>query len=194
MRQQWEVEQKYLLDQAADLREKLDCEGARFLFVEQHLDTYLAHPARNFRQTDEAFRIRRVNNDACATYKGPRLPGPVKTRQEIELRIEANEIEQWLQMLCALGFRTLPPIKKVRNVFSLACEGHNFAVAIDEVDQLGTFAEIELIVTNFDKLGQAREAIESLGHRLNLHHSQPKSYLSQLLTKLGIETDESQGQ
>ena len=158
MQQQWEVEQKYHLDQPAELREKLDRLGARFRYVERHVDTYLAHPTRNFRQTDEAFRIRRVNDEACATYKGPRLPGPVKTRQEIELRIAADEIEQWLQMLCALGFRTLPPIKKIRNVFALASEGHDFAVAIDEVDQLGTFAEIELLVSNSDELCQAREA------------------------------------
>ena len=187
MQTTWEVEQKYSIERPDQLLNVLQQLGARFRNLEEHVDTYLAHPARDFRQSDEALRVRRMNSQACVTYKGPRQPGPVKSRQEIELKIDVAEWEQWLQLLRNLGFRELPAIRKQRSNYGLILGDREFTVAIDEVDQLGCFAEVELIVSNVADLPTAREAVQALSERLGLYRLEPRSYLAQMLIKLGIE-------
>ena len=71
----WEVEQKFVVSNVSDLLARLAQADSTELPTESHVDTYLAHPCRDFRTTDEAFRIRQFNSQACVTYKGKRLPG-----------------------------------------------------------------------------------------------------------------------
>lgn len=184
----WEVEQKFVVSDLPQLLNRLDEVGARETHTEQHVDTYLAHPCRDFRVTDEAFRLRQFNSEACVTYKGKRLPGNVKTRPEIELPIQQADIPQWLEMMQHLGFQPKPEVRKTRRVFSLASvERQPFSIALDEVVSLGSFAEIELIVKEAAILEVARTRIESLSQSLGLTQIQPRSYLSLLLAKLGEE-------
>jgi adenylate cyclase class 2 len=109
----------------------------------------------------------------------------VKTRPEIELKIDADQFDQWLAMMEHLGFRPLPAVRKLRRQFDLAFAQRQFNIAIDDVEQLGHFAEIELLVADQSDLPSARSAVEALGNALGLNRVQPKSYLSQLLSKLG---------
>ena len=183
----WEVEQKYIVAQGEHIVKRLMDMGATEIITERMIDTYLAHPCRDLRRTDEAFRMRCVGNEARVTYKGPRLAGTVKIRPEIELRVEASETAQWLQMFEALGFRPLASITKARRSFQLPCAGRTFSVALDEVESLGDFVEIELLVSNREDLPHAGSAIKSLGESLGLNQIQPKSYLSMMLAKLGLE-------
>jgi adenylate cyclase, class 2 len=55
-----EVEQKYHVGDVSELERQLSRLGAKEEAVEQHRDTYYRHPARDFAQTREALRIRRV--------------------------------------------------------------------------------------------------------------------------------------
>jgi adenylate cyclase, class 2 len=184
----WEVEQKFVVSNVQQLLNRLDERSAQELDTEVHVDTYLAHPCRDFRSTDEAFRVRQFNSEACVTYKGRRLPGNVKTRPEIELPIRQADVPQWLEMMQHLGFQFKPEVRKTRRVFSLAAvDQQPFTVALDEVLQLGTFAEIELIVNDAANLEAARARIEALSQSLGLTQIQPRSYLSLLLAKLGVE-------
>lgn len=184
----WEVEQKFVVSDLQQLLDRLNKLKAQELKTEEHVDIYLAHPCRDFRATDEAFRLRQFNSDACVTYKGKRLPGNVKMRPEIELPIRQSDIPQWLEMMQYLGFVPKQEVRKTRRVFSLAyTDDQLFTIAIDEVVSLGLFAEIELLVSDPAVLEQAREGIEGLAQTLGLTEVQPRSYLSQLLAKLGIE-------
>jgi adenylate cyclase class 2 len=188
----WEVEQKFIVSDAAQLLERLVQFAATEMPTELHVDTYLAHPCRDFRATDEAFRVRQFNSEACITYKGKRLPGNVKTRPEIELSIRHAEIPQWLEIMQHLGFQPKPQVLKTRRIFSVADDQNSpsckpFTVAIDEVDQLGTFAEIELLVDDAELLEEARNRIEQLALSLGLSQVQPRSYLGLLLAKLGVD-------
>lgn len=187
MSDMWEVEQKYIVGHCEQLVKRLLELGATEYDTQQHTDTYFAHPCRNLRQTDEAFRLRCVGDEAMVTYKGPRLPSVTKTRPEIELKIVASETVQWLQIYDALGFRALPSIKKVRRAFQIPFNGRIFNVALDRVELLGDFAEIELLVSRREELSEAGSEIELLGKLLNLDQVQPKSYISLLLAKLGVE-------
>ena len=182
MQGSWEVELKFHVDDLETLVERL----SQLEFVEQriesHEDTYFRHPSRNFRDTDEAFRIRRVDDWACVTYKGPRESGPVKTREEIELSIQSAEFQQWEILLRRLGFEPLPPVRKSRKVFqSTAEDWRGFLVVLDSVENLGEFAEVEALVVKRENLDQARSQVTSLAAQLGLSRVQPKSYLSQLL-------------
>lgn len=188
----WEVEQKFIVTDAEQLLKRLSQLAAIEMPVERQIDTYLAHPCRDFKATDEAFRLRQFNAEACVTYKGRRLPGNVKTRPEIELSIRQTEIPQWLEMMKHLGFQPKPQVRKTRRIFSVAAPtpeagGMPFTVAIDEVVDLGMFAEIELLVEAAEQLEEAGQRIEKLAVSLGLSQVQPRSYLSLLLTKLGVD-------
>ena len=193
MQTQWEVEQKFVVDDVSRLRTKLTSCGFTTLKSETNSDVYFRHPCRDLRATDEAFRLRSLNDSSCITYKGKRLEGPVKTRPEIELEVAHAEREAWLSMLSQLGFTPLPAVVKRRETFSRA-DTHSplpappgLLVTIDEVEQLGSFAEIELLVSTQSELLQAAERIVLLAEQLGLDQVQPRSYLSLLLAKLQLE-------
>ena len=66
-----EVEQKYRIENPAALRARLVALGAEFAPAVRQVDAYFNHPARDFAQTDEAFRIRSIGGENYLTYKGP---------------------------------------------------------------------------------------------------------------------------
>ncbi len=188
----WEVEAKFIVTDVPKFLSLLRDSGYVESGRESHVDTYMRHPNRDFRKTDEAFRLRRVNGEAVVTYKGPRLPGKVKTRPEIELSIGANDHEQWLEMYENLGFEPVVAVRKERTLFKRGGSAEHLnelelVVMLDEVEQLGEFAEIETIVRSKDDLGAARCSILQEAERLGMQEEQPLSYLSQLLKKLGAE-------
>jgi adenylate cyclase class 2 len=61
-----------------------------------------------------------------------------------------------------------------------------FTVVMDEVQQLGSFAEVEQIVTSQQSLEAARLAVTQLAGLLGLSDPEPRSYLDQLLQQMGI--------
>lgn len=68
----FEIEMKFKAEPTADLRTRLATLGGVFEGVQLHCDRYYNHPARDFAQTSEALRIRRVDGVPMITYKGPR--------------------------------------------------------------------------------------------------------------------------
>lgn len=191
MQAEWEVEQKYIVDDVATLQTNLAAQGFEWISSELNSDIYFRHPCRDLRATDEAFRLRTVDDRCCVTYKGKRLPGPVKTRPEIELDVNLGQRESWLEMLQQLGFIPLPAVNKLRQNFAYTGSNesdlHQIHVTLDEVEQLGNFAELELIVSEKNQLDLAAARIEQLACKLGLVSVQPRSYLSLTLEKLGVE-------
>ena len=186
----WEVEQKYVVQDAAQLERKLENAGFVMTGSEEHEDIYFRHPARDFRQTDEALRLRRLNETLLITYKGQRLDAAVKTRPEIELSLKAGEYALWQQLLQSLGFSQVERVRKQRLVFKAPESNGNLAsralILLDSVRGLGDFAEIELIVDDARRLQEAQATIESLAAELQLTDVQPRSYLSQILAMKGL--------
>ncbi|MEO8271235.1 MAG: class IV adenylate cyclase [Aureliella sp.] len=196
MQTQWEVEQKYEVDDLPALRDRLAISGFTSIGSETNSDVYFRHPCRNLKATDEAFRLRSLNDSSCVTYKGKRLAGPVKSRPEIELSVSHVDRESWLAMFTQLGFTPLPAVVKRRESFVKSAEesrqdvgahSSTLHVMLDEVEQLGSFAEIELIVSAESELQQAAQRIEQVAKQLGLRNVQPRSYNSMLLAKLKIE-------
>ena len=56
-------------------------------------------------------------------------------------------------------------------------------MVVDQVEQLGWFAEVETVVTDSTNLETAQAQVLQLGHSLGLSQIQPKSYLDQLLAR-----------
>ena len=181
---QLEVEQKYRLASFADVTAQLTSLGCRFEKTLSQADLYFAHPARDFRATDEALRLRRSGDEVCITYKGPKLDTTTKTRREIELPIANGEqgYEAYRELLTVLGFREVREVCKERLPGVLAWEGEMVHVALDTVPELGTFLELELLATPAEvPLAQARLA--SLAEALNLTQPERRGYLSMLLAE-----------
>lgn len=180
-----EIELKFPLPDATRVLTALQSElGARPQPTQHQVDTYYNHPARDFGQTDEAFRIRVVNGQAKLTYKGPKLSQAIKTRQEFELPVgQAGDGSQTAEtlhhMLTALGFRRHQQVIKTREPFALDWQDREFEIAFDTVQNLGTFLEIEH-VTTADHRTVAETAVLQLATQLDLTKPEPRSYLEML--------------
>lgn len=185
-----EVELKYRVDDQAVLLSAIDAiDGQRQTAVEQ-VDLYFAHPQRNFAETDEGLRIRKItdldsgNRSSRITYKGPKLPGAGKTRQELEFALPANDQQPaaMQQMLSLLSFREVRKVIKQRTVYTVQVERSNqqAEIAVDQVEGLGLYVEIELQAKQ-ETLAAASEAIARVAQQLGLSQPERRSYLELLL-------------
>lgn len=178
-----EVEQKFRVPDGPALLRRLEELGfAADGSTETQVDRYYAHPARDFAETDEALRIRRIGEQNLVTYKGPKLDAQTKTRREIELAVAAGDAAagQCGELLEALGFRVVAEVRKRRRHATVHWQGQAVEAALDDVDGVGQYAELE-IVTNAAGLDTARECVQSLAGRLGLTESERRSYLELLL-------------
>jgi adenylate cyclase class 2 len=179
----FEVEQKYRIESTETLSEKLTLIGAAKTETQSHADTYYNHPSRDFAESREALRIRRVDGKPLITYKGPKLPGAIKARQEMEWRLDPGDCDgnQTEALLVALGFRRVETVQKVRQSFDLPEPWSKLIVVIDQVEHLGSFAEIEMVVENSDFVEDARSRISELAGKLDLDKAESRSYLRMIL-------------
>jgi adenylate cyclase class 2 len=175
----WEVEQKYAVDGTERWMERLRGLDATELAVQRQVDTYW----RDFRATDEAFRIRQIDQAAVVTYKGARLPGGMKTRPEVELPLAPGTVEGWQTILQSLGFEVARQVSKTRRTWQVMHHRQTFTLARDQVDQLGCFVEIELLVHSLDDRPLAEQQIASLATWLGLDQPVTRSYLGMLLDR-----------
>ncbi len=183
----YEVEMKFPLadaDAVAALRQKLAALGAEPAEPLDQRDIYLAHPSRDFAQTDEVFRVRCVGDENYLTYKGPVLDEVAKTRREIEIATAAGltERDQLLDMLASLGFHPVRDVVKRREPFYLLWQDRDLEIVLDDVHNLGWFAELEIIAEDADR-DAARECLLALSRELQLSKSERRSYLRLLLEK-----------
>lgn len=178
----FEVESKYRVSDLEALAERLRQVGATIGEPIVQVDRYYAHPARDFAATDEALRLRRVGDDNCITYKGPKLDATTKTRREIELPLPEGDAgaEGFATLLETLGFRPVLEVRKRRREARVPWRQQQVTAALDEVAEVGTFVELELAADETE-LDVAREYIASLAELLGLTDGERRSYLELLL-------------
>ena len=183
----YEIEVKFRVADHADLRRRLEDRGLSPGATVEHQDAYLAHPSRDFAQTGEAFRIRGEGEANRITYKGAKLAGPTKTREEIEVEFaEGPEArEQLTRAFELLGFRPVAVVRKRRSEYHLDHSGRPMSVTLDLAEDLGAFAEVETLVEAESDLPGAQEAVLALGRELGLTEVEPRSYLRMLLEARG---------
>ncbi len=181
----YEVEVKYRTRDREDLAHRLARLGAVSSPEITQEDAYLRHPSRDFSQTREALRIRRMGESNRVTYKGPRRDGPTKTREEIEIAFAEGETchAQLLRLFANLGFEPVAVVRKTRRPFRLDYRGRDVEVALDLAEELGEFVEVEAIAESEADLPDAQAVVLELGRELGLTDVEPRSYLRMLLEK-----------
>jgi adenylate cyclase, class 2 len=179
---QFEVEQKHRLKDVAEFVRRLLSRGITPGPPVEQSDQYFDHPARDFAETDEALRIRTVGSESFVTYKGPKLDATTKTRRELELPLDAKDPDgsQFAELLAALGFTPVAVVRKGRRLFHLHHDGRDVEGALDDVDGVGTFVELELLADE-GNLEEAKRIVTTLATELNLGASERRSYLEMLL-------------
>src|ERR1700677_1246186 len=102
-----EVEMKFAVADFGPIEQRLQAWQAPGDDAIDEADHYFNAPDRDFAQTDEAFRLRRIGPANFLTYKGPKRPSGVKKRTELEigLRDGPEAAEQIVQLLTFLGYR-----------------------------------------------------------------------------------------
>jgi adenylate cyclase class 2 len=179
----YEVEQKFRVRDIDPLVESLTRLGAVEGAPESHRDTYFNHPNRDFSETREALRVRRVDGVPSVTYKGSLVAGEIKARRELEWRLDPGDADgsNMETLLTLLSFRRVGTVEKTRRTFTLAGELADFTVVVDHVTELGDFAEIELIVPQQDDIEAARDRIAGFSRQLGLQDGESRSYLTMYL-------------
>jgi adenylate cyclase class 2 len=182
-----EIEVKYRVDDPASLRARTESIAGPARGTKDQTDRYFQHPARDFRQTDEALRIRSEAAENRLTYKGPKQGGPTKTREEIEIGFDRGPeaAERLSSLLSRLGFQPVATIHKRRTEFQLRRDGNTMTITLDETAELGVFAEVESIADDSADVPAVQQAVLSLAQELGLNQVEPRSYLQMALERQG---------
>ena len=147
---------------------KLEDLGFERLVKKEEVDIYFNGIDRDFRETDEALRIRKSLNidekyvKCYMTYKGPKMDNISKTREEFEVQVSDGESTKII--LEKLGFKPVEPIVKIREIY----KKDDIRVSIDEVDNVGTYVEFEKMVKLESEKEDAIKELINLMKSLNI--------------------------
>jgi len=132
-----EQEIKLAFEHVEAARRAVSAAGGRLVASRRLLDDRLFDAAdARLRRAGQALRVRRDADRTYLTFKGPILPGPVKTREELEMLVgDASMAEA---VLASLGFRQIFRSEKYREDYLV----RTAQVTIDE-SPVGVFIEVE---------------------------------------------------
>jgi adenylate cyclase class 2 len=174
-----EVEVKAHISDFKEIKDKLVEIGAIRQRSEHQEDIYYNAPHKDFAQTDEALRIRKIPRkegyEIILTYKGAKLDESSKTRQEIEVEID-NPQKMGL-ILENLGFNPVKTIKKDRTIYLV----DEYIITLDKVGEVGNFVEIEKDLTEGEDYQLILDKIFELYNKLGINDGfERRSYLELL--------------
>jgi len=179
-----EIEAKFQVADRAAVVAKLAPLNAVWVADRVDEDQYFNAPDRDFKQTDEAFRLRRIGAENRLTYKGPKRRAATKTRTEIEVRFADGEqtAADTARMLVALGYRPVAIVRKQRTVYHLSRGPFAVEICLDEVDRVGAFAEVEVVAEEAQS-AEAEAVVLAVAAELGLTQREQRSYLAMVLEK-----------
>lgn len=168
----YEIEIKAYCNDLSLIENELELENALFIGEYKQHDIYFNHPSRDFKQTDEAFRIRSVGGNQYVTYKGPKVSKTAKTRVEIETVV--GDFESFRSILASLGFQEGGEVVKTRKEYKL----NQITVCLDNVYGAGSFVEFEIMGSDIAK---GEQSLFEMAEHLGLRRFERKSYLELVL-------------
>ena len=170
-----EVESKYRSPGNDKVEKTLARLGAKKISEGVMEDLYFAHPSKDFGKTDEALRLRKMQEHSELTYKGPRMHTQnTKAREEITLRTDNPLAVQ--RIVERLGFRESYNVRKRRVSYLL----DKLRVDVDDVEGLGEFVELEVLTESPER---SEQLLETARKELELEKIEPKTYLELLIEK-----------
>ena len=154
-----EIETKLKVESLDEIEARLHSLGAEFVEQQHQIDRQFDDRRRTMATTDQCLRLRiQTVKDATKfiiTYKGPKEKSDIKSRQEIEVVVDDAAAAE--KILSVLGYEPALIVEKTRRLWKLdGCE-----VALDRLDMLGDFIEIE---------GPDSQLIAAVKSRLGLSH------------------------
>lgn len=183
-----EVEVKFPVADRDAVLVKLLALGAELAEERTDVDHYFNAPDRDFKQTDEAFRIRRIGKGNWLTYKGPRRDPATKSRKEIEVHVRDGDAvaDDAEALFTALGYRSVGVVRKRRAIYDLdrpvGGRPGTVEVCFDDVDHVGSFVELELLAEE-SEFEVAKAVVLKVAADLGLTNQERRSYLEMLLSK-----------
>ena len=147
---------------------KLEDLGFERLVKKEEVDIYFNGIDRDFRETDEALRIRKSLNidekyvKCYMTYKGPKMDNISKTREEIEVQVSNGEDAK--KIFEKLGVKSVKTIAKIREIY----KKDKIEISIDKVEDVGTYIEFEKIVESESEKSDAVDELLNLMKSLNI--------------------------
>jgi adenylate cyclase class 2 len=137
-----EIEVKAGIEGRDAMAERIIALGGRLVRKVSQEDVYYKHPCYDFKERDEALRLRREGETYTLTFKGRRFGSGAKMREEIEVKVD--DLKAATSLLQRTGFEKSFVIRKDRAVYFL----DRAEISLDLVEGLGEFVEIELTVTD----------------------------------------------
>lgn len=181
-----EVEIKVRISNIEKLKDTLISMGFECIGMVREEDVYFDDKNGSIRLNDQALRLRKTSDGTSQkekveiTYKGKKLEETAMTRQELET--EVKDFECMKQILSGLGFFPVEP-KVIKN--RIQYEKDKMHACLDEVENLGSFLELELLVEDAsqkdDALMQLGDVLYQLGY--DRKDTTRVSYLTQLQQK-----------
>ncbi len=181
-----EVEIRYRYSDRNGLVARLTAMGATLAQDRTDIDHYFNPPDRELKASDEAFRLRRVGNTNCLTYKGPKRDAETKTRTEIEVPLaDGDEVAADMErMLLALGYRPIVVVRKQRQIYRFTRGGYLMEACFDDVERVGPFIELEIMAEE-DQFEPAKTVLMQTAADLGLTEKETRSYLGMVLAASG---------
>ncbi len=167
-----EIEIKAYCKDLSVVKQKLVELKAVYLKTERESDRYFNHPAKDFGETDEALRLRKIADRIILTYKGPKISKKTKARIEKEVIVQDGEATG--EILRLLGFIDSGNVVKNRDYYKIG----DIIICLDDVEDLGAFVELEKIGSDLDSI---EKELFNLAGELGLEKFERRSYLEMLL-------------
>jgi len=181
-----EVELKYPVESLTGIKSRFQAIGAVAHLVNVQSDEYLNDPIRDFAKQDKALRIRSSDGRYYLTFKGPRLDPIAKIRLELEIPLDSQASAGMMSLMFQqIGFDSVANVVKRRETMSVNWAGDCIEICLDEVEEVGTFVELELVVEEENEKELAKQKLISLAEQVGLSDSIHTSYLELLLQSRG---------
>ncbi|NLI63051.1 MAG: class IV adenylate cyclase [Methanosarcinaceae archaeon] len=158
-----------------------DFKQIQYINTEIQNDQYFNDPNRDFAKTNEALRIRTINDESEITYKGNMLDDVSKTRPEFNSPVDKYNMTQ---ILLSLGYVLSDTVEKTREIHKY----EDMTLCFDNVKGIGEFLEIEIGLEDDSSKKEITEAtnrifefLKTLG--IEREKSERKSYLELIIEK-----------
>ncbi len=184
-----EVEMKFRVADWTAIIAKLEATGAVPEPRREDTDHYFNAPDRDFAQTDEAVRLRRIGAENYLTYKGPKIDTVTKSRPEIELRLAdgSQTAADAVRFLSSLAYRPVAVVSKFRQVYNFQRDGFTLSACLDDVGAVGRYVELEILADE-SRYELARAVLLKAVEEFGLVEHERRSYLRLLLEQSATRT------
>lgn len=148
-----ELEAAYILNKDySKIYEKIKKEN--FVFIDKNIeeDTYYTDKEEVFIKDRICLRTRKINNDYLElTYK-PKVDGKLEKygKEEINIDLKVKDYNDIKYIIEELGYIEYVSFRKCRETFSKKIDGIEYNIMIDEIENVGSFIELEILTDTED--------------------------------------------